>query len=587
MRKLQKQNAHKFAFLFCNFGKIFSSNSAAIAAKNFHLSQGEKMAKSSANLQKATKYSLWHNFRKGGLKSADYLLPKELRKENEYWENPKSEKEIFYTELQKIKGRTRGKMPKFENSRCEVVVNLNENHTLTNAQEVAEHIAKKFNFHISAIAIHRDEGHLVNKTTGRHLSPGKDYYTDPQGNSYYIKNGKKTKESLEPSEFEAVYNYHAHINFITYKDQKQNWRMALINPPKLRQLQTEIAEILQMERGVDKRISKKERLTHKQLKDQEHEKEALKSEILTLKEIKAEFEKIRQESKGQGLTADLFKDLSERKKKALAKKDYTREQLEADIQAFKAKCKKKILGIETTDKDLIIDALETNLLKQHEKANEYKSILSDIEANQAEIIETIRQDIENENKAVLERLKSDLENEAKEALEIQKQEQEKDYKDKTLFLDLQIAEATKQIKIYSEANEQMSESYLIQQARNDRKHYVSHLENEYAEAKAKLEAEKKKREKLEAENDRLKRKLERALLIIKNALRFAKLKFKDIFTLAKQEPNFEALKQDNKTLYEFNSNFDNINPNDDTALKEIINHYNDNKTSKPRNTMKL
>ena len=76
------------------------------------------------------------------------------------------------------------------------------------------------------------------------------------------------------------------------------------------------------------------------------------------------------------------------------------------------------------------------------------------------------------------------------------------------------------------------------------------------------------------------------MLIIKNALRFAKLKFKDIFTLAKQEPNFEALKQDNKTLYEFNSNFDNINPNDDTALKEIINHYNDNKTSKPRNTMK-
>ncbi|MBX2391404.1 mobilization protein, partial [Campylobacter coli] len=57
-------------------------------------------------------------------------------------------------------------------------------------------------------------------------------------------------------------NHHAHLEFITLnKENGRNmWRRELITPKVLRQMQSEVAEILGMERGEDKRISGAKRI---------------------------------------------------------------------------------------------------------------------------------------------------------------------------------------------------------------------------------------------------------------------------------------------------------------------------------------
>ena len=197
------------------------------------------MALSSINFQKSSGHSYKHNFRED---EPSYLLKEKDRESNEYWQHEKTAEQIFTDEVAKIEKGKKGKRPKFENSHWEGVLNLNSNHTMDEVKKVAEHIEKKFNITCTAIAIHRDEGH----------------YTD---NGY------------------AVKNYHAHLNFCTYKDKKQQWRLENIKPQDLRELQTEIAEILKMERGIDKRESKRQRLEHREYKQKERELKAIKQEL--------------------------------------------------------------------------------------------------------------------------------------------------------------------------------------------------------------------------------------------------------------------------------------------------------------------
>ncbi|WP_086290123.1 hypothetical protein [Campylobacter devanensis] len=197
------------------------------------------MALSSINFQKSSGHSYKHNFRED---EPSYLLKEKDREPNEYWQHEKTAEQIFTDEVAKIEKGKKGKRPKFENSHWEGVLNLNSNHTMDEVKKVAEHIEKKFNITCTAIAIHRDEGH----------------YTD---NGY------------------AVKNYHAHLNFCTYKDKKQQWRLENIKPQDLRELQTEISEILKMERGIDKRESKRQRLEHREYKQKERELKAIKQEL--------------------------------------------------------------------------------------------------------------------------------------------------------------------------------------------------------------------------------------------------------------------------------------------------------------------
>lgn len=177
---------------------------------------------------------------------------------------------------------------------------------MADAQKVAEHIAKKFNFIATRIAIHRDEGHF---------------------------------ESDENGEKCVVYNYHAHLNFITLKDAKQNMRREHISAKDLSQAQDEIAEILQMERGErlkdlygehyhETKATKK----HKSGRQYAQEQKALE---LTKKEIIAEWKKIHEESKGQGYSQEYFKALSNLRKNLLQEQSIKIHELNEILENFK------------------------------------------------------------------------------------------------------------------------------------------------------------------------------------------------------------------------------------------------------------
>lgn len=177
-------------------------------------------------------------------------------------------------------------------------------------QKVARYIEQKFNITCATIAVHRDEGHYKNDK--------------PQ------------------------YNFHAHITFVTVKDGQQNWRQEKIKPADLRELQTAVAEILQMERGEIR--EKSERITslnHRQYREVARQKEKLvneleqkhnqeiqelKAEILTLKERNAILEQARKDSKGKGFLKSFFDMLSSIKK---SEQQYTQEQLLAEIERLK------------------------------------------------------------------------------------------------------------------------------------------------------------------------------------------------------------------------------------------------------------
>lgn len=184
------------------------------------------MAKSSINFAKAKAHSHAHNVREDEPK---YLLPEERRMPNEFWQNELklSAKEMFDQEVAAAKPKG-GRKPSFESSHWEAVLNFNPEHTIEDVRRVAEHIEAKFGIKCVEIAMHKDEGHIDKETD------------------------------------ETVYNLHAHLNFVTYANGKQNWRRELIDPKKLSELQTEVADLMGMERGDPDRKAK--RLEHRELK---------------------------------------------------------------------------------------------------------------------------------------------------------------------------------------------------------------------------------------------------------------------------------------------------------------------------------
>jgi hypothetical protein len=247
------------------------------------------MAKASINFQKATRHSRFHNFRED---EPSYLLPREHRKENEYWELDKTDEQIFKEEFARAK-RKGGRIPKLENSRWEAVLNLNAKHTIKDVKKVAKHIEEKFNIVATQIAIHRDEGHINERDIAEH-------------------------------------NLHAHINFVTYKDGRQNWRKEHIKPNNLSELQTEIAEMLDMDRG--EKGSRTQRLEHRQFK-------AVKQrELAQQKDLKAEIAQLREQLKEQRATREDYaklEQLNRELKEQVRKKDLTIQELKEAIKAPK------------------------------------------------------------------------------------------------------------------------------------------------------------------------------------------------------------------------------------------------------------
>lgn len=238
-----------------------------------------------------------------------YLLEKSERKPNGF--ELLADVDKLHEEQMSLrkKNHSRGKAPELNDSLWEAVINLEEHHTMDDVKKVADFIHKKYHLTPTAIAIHRDEGYK-DKTTG-----------------------------------EVKYNYHAHVMFYTVDNGKS--QMRIIGKKALSEMQTEVANLLHMERGQVN--SKTVRLNHRQYREKARElaqkdfvfdvvqKEFIKhtkeqeQNILTLKEQKAIVEAERKKYKDEAdHIASEYRSLQ-----ALNKTLHTREELEKALAALR------------------------------------------------------------------------------------------------------------------------------------------------------------------------------------------------------------------------------------------------------------
>ncbi|CCF81380.1 hypothetical protein [Helicobacter bizzozeronii] len=200
------------------------------------------------------------------------------------------------------------------------VVNLKEDSTMQDLEKLAHHFKAQYGFQCYQIAIHRDEGHI-----------------DEYGITHI--------------------NHHAHLEFITLDELtgKSLFRAELQRPKALRQMQTEVATILQMERGQDKRISKTKRIEPRayaqQAEKAKEERKALKEQfnkwayakIDEADSLKAHLQRLQLELQELEAQYKKEKEIREKLVAELQAKEQIIQKLEQDNQALEAKIQEFIL----------------------------------------------------------------------------------------------------------------------------------------------------------------------------------------------------------------------------------------------------
>lgn len=107
------------------------------------------------------------------------------------------------------------------------IVNFNKEHTPQDIKRVCNYLEEKYDTKVIQYSMHRDEGYIA----------------------YFDEN--------ELHGTQGIKNYHAHIEFIGLSSNGQSIKRR-IGKPELKQLQTDVANILGMERGARSGYSKKE-----------------------------------------------------------------------------------------------------------------------------------------------------------------------------------------------------------------------------------------------------------------------------------------------------------------------------------------
>ena len=210
------------------------------------------------------------------------------------------------------------------------VCNIKPDTTMDDLKRLAQHFSDEYGFQCYQIAIHRDEGHI-----------------DEDG-----------KEQI---------NHHAHLEFITLDKNTGINRQRELTPKKLRELQSEVSQILQMQRGEDKRKSGRQRTEPRQYaKQKEAEKKAAKK--LTKATVKAELEKVRKSCIGRGYDKDFFRQL-----KALNEREYTADSLASAIDDLLNGYEKTVQTLENT-----LSNKENTIERQNKTIAEQEKTISDL-----------------------------------------------------------------------------------------------------------------------------------------------------------------------------------------------------------------
>lgn len=447
---------------------------------------------SSINFKKSIPINTEHNDR---TLAPNYLIDKEKGAEcNRNAEQARALKnQIIKEAIQKYTENTRQKF-QAKSFEWSAVVNIKPDTTMQDLENLAKHFNDKYGFQCYQIAIHRDEGH------------------------------KNTKGEIE-------INQHAHMEFITLDKEtgKQNFKMRDFSKQKMREIQTEVAEILQMERGKDKRLTGTKRIEprkYAQLKEQEKKvvKEAtqdLKKQLekkeqnlevvkLSKKEIKEQFEAFRKENIGQGLAKEFFQKLSEDKKKLLAEPTCTQEQLDAyfiELRESNTTKEKRLFGEkEVINYEKIIQEQQQTISDLNAKNDNLKQI-----ANKT--IEFIDQKVKIDLNAKFDLLKQQNEIQLNEQLKKRKSELEYELIQEKNQVAISRINLEHQINRTVEAEKQAKQKeqdYIHRRQELTQSSLTQELTNSY---EARLKAERENQAKLEEQNENLKLDNERLRML--------------------------------------------------------------------------
>ena len=272
-----------------------------------------------ARFEKGTSYGVFHNMRVGPKAASSFVEFQHLNKTN------MSAKDALVLE-RRLEEEARDKYyetygQKFKTKHCflELVVNLKKHHTLKDLEKVAKYVEEKFGYRATLITLHRDEGR---------------YEYDEQGNA--------TK---------FVANIHGHIRFCVLDPEngKSIYRQKFRKRLEFKQLQTQIANMLGLQRGMPNPNRKNipSRIYKRLVKDPEalaimtaSVPEATKKvvEKLTLAKLKTINQEVREALRSMSATrkeyAQLESILSAVKEKLKLKEKLTVENLEEQLSAF-------------------------------------------------------------------------------------------------------------------------------------------------------------------------------------------------------------------------------------------------------------
>lgn len=324
---------------------------------------------SSINFKKSNDFQVFHN----STVRPTYALGGNLEYNIKGYAAKREKEKIIDEAKQAYANTCKAKNKAFQakNYEWSAVVNIKPETTMQDLEKLAKHFSDKYKFQCYQIAIHRDEGHI-----------------NEQG--------------------EKVINHHAHLEFITLDKEtgKQIFKMRDFTPQKMREIQSEVAEILEMQRGQDKRLSGAKRIEPRQyakMKEQERANtRELKAELasksteleskaqeltqaqetiktLSKKEIKEQSEAFRKEYAGKGLSKEFFREYNETKKKFLEQKSsVTQEQLNNAYNELLEKYVKEKKGLFSKKVEIdyraVIDEQQKKIIEQNEQINELTQI---------------------------------------------------------------------------------------------------------------------------------------------------------------------------------------------------------------------
>ncbi|WP_346745966.1 mobilization protein [uncultured Campylobacter sp.] len=234
--------------------------------------------------------------------------------------------------------------PQFDENKIfwEASINAREYHTLDDLRKAGKIIEKKTGYRMIYGAIHRDEGHLND-------------------------------------EGQFVKNTHFQILFISLDENGNSMhRITRGKRQLMRDIQTEVARVLNMERGIDKRISGREHLTPRQYKQavklQEPIKQELKIAKADLADAKAKIKTLEEALKSANLEA----------RNALKEQGGKREDYAALEQENK-QLKNELAELKKVPANVNIDDEMTKIMEKIKKIKNSKRVVAEAETEFANL----------------------------------------------------------------------------------------------------------------------------------------------------------------------------------------------------------